>query len=278
MIPNRTTARLKVAQMRENRRMSQRILGELSGVGKSWVGRFERGETEQPQYNRLSAILDALNDKQPIPIQDREWIMASFRFGDQYPIPSKSEIAVAQDEWENSYANIPYPAYYVDCSQRLLDFNVFAPKLVGLTKGDPRTKDFENITIFDLLFNVAPKYVEIVNPAEYVPDLIRSMKTQELRYRSESWYDSYIENVKEKYPGFAIMWDSVAYDELNPLSLGNNIPIQLAVPSAGLLTFRLVPISFNADPRFQVVQWIPMDLKSMLQCVTWVLEEDNNQA
>ena len=186
------------------------------------------------------------------------------------PLPNEKEIEWAREYWKKFFGDIPYPAYLIDFGQRLLDWNKFAPRLLGMKYNDPRLQAFQGITIFDLTFTLANGLVGIVNREGYLKNLIHIIKSEFHPYQDELWYPGLIGQVKEKYPEFQKIWDELP-ESVHPPSTGNIITLH--VSSDNIFKFQLIATDFIDDKRFRVVQWLPIDDKTMQICSLWQQEE-----
>ena len=234
---------------------------------------IETGSTKSPSFARLSRIVEALDAISPVPIKERHQIFAVYGYRKSYPLPNQREIDGAIQEWKEKYQNVPYPAYLVDCGQRLLDWNKYAPRLVGLRNTDVQTQEFSGVTIYDIMFQISNNFVEMIDREEYFEDLIRTIQSEDSAFHVEDWYQEHLNETRERYPEFGDIWDRVANKDNFEFELGNNIPIKLTIPGTGSVSFRLLKIIFASDARFFVVQWIPVDEFTMIQCLLWVKEE-----
>jgi transcriptional regulator with XRE-family HTH domain len=268
------TPGIKLRELRKERKVSLLNLAlDISSTAKT-LSRIENDTTEQPSRELIQSIFDALDTYLPVKFKDRHFVFSAYKYKLSFPLPSPSETEEAIKHWRDTYSIVPFPAYLVDFSQRLLEWNRLAPRLLGINYDNPQTSLFENVTIFDVTFGLASKFVEIVNREEYIPELIRTMKSEFIPYVGEPWYEPRISEAKQKYPEFAKIWNSLPDGEnLIAPELGNTIPISIK-PSEkeGLLRFRLLRVDFATDPRFRVVQWIPIDEITHLQCMIWIKE------
>lgn len=244
-----------------------------AGITYKTLQGIETGVTKSPSLDTLRCVVDALHKIVPVPLIDRQKVYVAYGYKKTYPLPTQAEINNAIQEWQEKCREVPYPAYLVDCAQRLLDWNQYAPRLVGLKSGDLQLDQFAGVTIYDVTFALSNSFIKIVNRDEYLADLMRTIKAEDSVFQYEDWYQDHLLEVQEKYPEFAELWKKIEVDVSGQFELGNNTPIKLEIPGTGILTFRLSRINFVSDIRFFVVQWIPMDDFSMLQCLLWVKEE-----
>lgn len=247
-----------------------------AGITYKTLQGIETGSTKSPSPDTLRSIIDALHMAEPVPLIEHQRVFTAFGYQKPYPLPTQIEIDNAIDEWKKSYRNVPYPAYLVDCAQRLLDWNQYAPRIVGLNNDDVRTQQFFGVTIYDIIFALSDAFVKVANRDEYLIDLMRTIKAEDSAFQHEEWYQEHLREVQKKYPEFAELWGNHAVDMTGQFELGNTSPIKLEIPGTGSMTFRLSRINFVLDIRFFVVHWTPMDDFSMLQCLMWVQEAKLN--
>lgn len=258
-------------QDRKKKYGSREHIASLAEIEPRTLSAIELGYTKQPSREILERILNALDSIDRVTLEQRHEVFAAYGYQKPYPIPNPNEIQLARKEWDSAYfRTVWYPAYLVDVAQRLLDWNPYAPKLLGLKSSDPRLRDFHGVDILDVTFKLSPRFIEIVNQTDYVPALIHTMKIQFQPYQHETWYLPWVQRAKTRYPLFAELWDAVPDSEPLPMSLGNKIPIEIRIPpDSDVLTFQLVAVGFSNDPRFFVAQWIPVDEMTALKCLLW---------
>ena len=97
---------------------------------------IETSITKSPSPDTIRRILDALDAVAPLPLKERQEVLGAYGYQKPYPLPNQAEINSAIQEWKETYQDVPYPAYLVDCGQRLLDWNQYAPRLIGLKSDD----------------------------------------------------------------------------------------------------------------------------------------------
>lgn len=208
------------------------------------------------RFARIPDLLDAIESGRP----KLKNTLSKLHSGH---LPSEEEIAQICERWVTQFNEYGYPAYLVDRRQKLLTWNKFAPKLLGLNSNSPELENFKNITIFELIFDIANNYVEIVNYESYLPDLIKTIKAQDIEYSEEAWYKPYIRDVLQKYPEFAQIWHNIKIneDDINSIVLGNIVPIKLKMLNqpTEIAAFKLNRVPFANDPRFWTVLWIPIE-------------------
>lgn len=245
-----------------------------AGITYKALSEIERGITRQPSRENLYSILEALEQCEKVSIEDWQAVFEAYGYKKPYPLPTVNEIEKARKQWREDYGHITHPAYLIDFSQRLLDWNRYAPRLVGMRYNDIRTRHFEDVTIFDVTFGLSQAFVTIKNQETYLPSLVYVIKSELQPYRDEPWYVRCVSTAQEKYPLFRRLWESFPDDSFQASLAGVSVPIVLGLPEESEpLTFQLVRIDFVADERFRIVQWIPVGEVAIRKCLEWVQEE-----
>ncbi len=263
-------------ELRKSRNETIENIATDAGITYKTLQGIETGSTKSPSPDTLRRIIDALHMVMPIPLIEHQSVFTAFGYQKPYPLPSQMEIENAIREWKKSYRDVPYPAYLVDCAQRLLDWNQYAPRLLGLKNDDVRAQQFSGVTIYDIIFALSDMFVSIDNRNEYLADLIKTTKAQDTVFQHEEWYKNFLHDVLNKYPELAELWESITIDETIQFHMGNTKPIKLRILGAEVLTFRLTAINYVLDSRFWVVHWTPLDDVTILQCLMWAKEAKLN--
>ncbi len=264
----------KLRELRLERSETIEHIAIDAGITYKALSEIERGITKRPSWENLYSILEALEEYGEIGGEDWQIVFESYGYRKPYPLPSEGEIKQARQQWREDYGHIIYPAYLVDFSQRVLDWNRYAPKLLGMSRADLRTNLFQNVTVFDLAFGFSRRFIHVVNEEEYLYSFVYTTKNMMESYRDEPWYAKCMRVAWEQYPVFKKLWDSIPEDGPQPSLTGLAVPIVLDLPGeSSHLTFQLVKVDFVADERFWIVQWIPVDEITMRRCLEWVQEE-----
>jgi len=245
-----------------------------AGITYKALSEIERGITKQPSRENLYSILEALDQCKKVSVEDWQIVFEAYGYKRPYPLPTEDEIEKAKKQWREDYGHIAYPAYLVDCSQRLLDWNRYAPRLVGMRYSDIRTRYFQNLDVFDIAFGLPEKFVRIVNQKEYLPSFTYTTIGMMRPYEDETWYAKSILAAQQKYPYFKQLWESLHSDSFQASLTGLAVPIVLSLQEEPQnLTFQLVKVDFSGDERFWIVQWVPVDKITINRCFEWVQEE-----
>lgn len=267
----------RLRQLREERKLSMETVAYESGITYKALSKIELNTTQRPDKDTVDSMLDTLHAAQPISYKERNDVLNAYHYVSSSPLATKEEIAWARELWPKNFYN-PYPGYLVDCSQRLLDWNRYAPRLIGLTYGDPRMEEFRGITIFDLALN--PDYIAatlIANPEEFLTSTIYVIKRVLAPYQEEPWFIDRIEQTKHNYPLFEEIWDSIPFESIGPFGQIIIDPVHIRHPEGYLLKFQILGTFFVDDPRFHSVQYTPIDTDTMRQCLKWAEEEQELQ-
>lgn len=263
-----------IRMLRKERKETIEHLAIDAGITYKALCEIERGITKQPSRETLYNILEALSQYARVSIEDWGRVFQFYGYTKPHPLPTEEEIEKAKSHWRRDYGHIPYPAYLVDFSQRLLDWNRYAPRLLGMRHDDVRIKWFQNVTILDITFGLSPYFVSIKNSEEYLPSLVHVIKSELQPYKDEPWYHKFISTAREKYPLFKQLWDALPDESFQASLSGVAVPILLGLPGEPEpLKFQLVRINFVADERFIIVQWIPVNDVAIRKCHEWINEE-----
>lgn len=236
------------------------------------LSNIERGITKKPARETLRAILAALDRCAPVSAEERAAVYMAYGYHPPYPLPTTDEIAAARQHWRAGCALIPQPAYLIDISQRILEWNAIAPRLVGLHAADRRTQHFRNATSFDLAFGLAQRFVEIENDAAYRRSFVHTLKRELQPYTAEAWYTPCIAAAQQRYPAFKQLWEAERALEA-PSPAGGTLPLELRLPEhAGPLAFQRMKSPFVGDARFQTVFWLPVGITTTQICLAWAWE------
>lgn len=257
----------------KHRRLSMEVLADKAGLDYRAVFDIEHGKTRRPSWDTLVRLLDALNEFLPVSPDDRAGVFSCYGYRSAPPKPTDGECQAAALEWQREYQHIKLPMYLVDFTQRLIAWNEFAPRILGMTSDQAEIQQFKDITTFDLAFGA--RYIaasRIVNGDEFLPLLIRTIKAEMQEFRNEAWYIELIQDASERYPLFKELWNA-APDVQPPVSVRQHGPIAIRHSDGAILKFQLLGIDFVNDPRFRVVQYHPVDEPTMQAWNAWIQEE-----
>jgi hypothetical protein len=216
------------------------------------------------------------------------------------PLPTPDEIEWARASCQHELHDVPFPAYVLDCLPRLVAWNRFVPRLLGerpSPQPSPRGRGsllpspthgrgagggsheavLEGLVGRSMLapwFDPASPFGALVaEPEVFLPALIRAMRYEIERFRSEPWLTEMLAQMQSELPRFRQYW-TLAEGEPAPISAARVLaPVRLAVPGSGLLQFRLVSEPLVRDTRFRLIYYLPADPPTMRQCAAWATGE-----
>ncbi len=259
-------------QRREGRKRKLTIeqVAEQSGITYRALWNIEHGNTAKPNKAVLDSILNTLDAFLPITIEQRNEVLMAFKYPPLLTPPTDVERTRVAVEWQNEYRHLTQPAYLVDFTQRLLAWNRYAPRILGMEYNDPRLRKLKGITIFDLAFNsdfIAAS--RITNGAEFLPNMIQVIKAEMEPFSDTNWYKELIDETSTKYPLFKSIWNSLP-SNLPMVRLRTMGPVQVQHPDGKILKFHLMGVDFVNDPRFRIVQYHPADVTTLSEWNKWI--------
>ncbi len=236
-----------------------------AALGSGYLQRVESGKVKHPERETLDRILAALSAR----YTDRRDVLELFGYVVGTPLPTPGETAWAVAACEAMLRSVAFPAYLLDCTHRLLAWNLFTPRLFGMDSADAGIGKLAHVSMLKILFE--PRYgvsTLIANPETFYPATIRALRYERTLFRGEAWYEAVIDDLMtsalfEKY------WTAQASDPVYPTAARPLVPIEFSLPTAGLLKFRLASESLSEDRRFRIIYYLPADSAAMQQCATW---------
>lgn len=238
-------------------------------VGTAHMQKIEVGAVKRPDPETLAVILTALNAN----FVDRREVLEAFGYRAPYSLPSEQEIDEARRLCGQELNDVTVPVYLIDDGQRLLAWNRYVPRLIGMHPDDPLLDHFYGVTLIDLALNPLYKTAFLIgNLDEFLPMWLRIIKTALAPFQEEPWYTELIIRARE-FPGFSEIWDNISVDPLRRVSTERIIPLKVSVPNVGVLSFRLASQPFILDSRFQFISYIPFGATTLRQCAEWAVEE-----
>lgn len=250
-------------QLRNERHLSLEYLAGEAGITTLALSNVEL-HSSKPQRDNLLRILDVLEKAAPLSIGNRKAVLESFGYTDNLGLPNQLDIDRAIDTWRQAFNNAPYPAYLVDIAQRIHDWNRQAMVLLNRQE-----EDLAGLTLFDLMFDL-PTHGDIkaLNHEEIVKKTIPLVMVDYLRYGEQDWCGRVIAEAEAKYPAFRELWPDFAASALAAMDLSSSditstMPVMLVNPAGDAMNFQVVGIDMVSDPRFRVVQYVPLDMPTM---------------
>lgn len=244
--------------------------GERGGFDAAHLSRIENGKLKYPRRETLEDILTVLE----VTYRERREILELYGYTVSNPLPTPAEIAWACAACAPELHDMPYPAYFVDCGQRLHTWNRYAPRLIGMQADDPRLALFQQCTVMDLAFNPAYRTsFRIDHPEENLPDPLYLMKVEFQPFLNEPWYAELINRWRHELHEFVTSAATLASTVTYKTTFCVVKPMYRDRSDMKILKFRLLGVDFVQDPRFHLVRCIPIDVTTMRQCIAWVEEE-----
>ncbi|MEI6478280.1 MAG: helix-turn-helix domain-containing protein [bacterium] len=252
----------KIRELRKERGLSIEALANEAGITAVALSNIEL-KSAAPQRSTILKLLDCLDSTLPIPVEKRREITDAFGYIDIPGVPNQHDIDKAVQAWQKPFKNTPYPAYILDRVQRIHDWNDQMLAFIG-----EDIQDLKGRTIFDLLFDGRSRgVVNLVNEEEVVTKMVRHMRKEYRPYMDEEWCKQCLADARAKYPLFGELFDTLPDEGSPALDLRATGPIILRDKEGHTLHFQIVGIDLISDPRFGVVQYIPLD-KETAQILT----------
>jgi transcriptional regulator with XRE-family HTH domain len=239
-------------------------------LGTGYLQRLESGRVAQPERPTLGRILDALGAR----YGERREVLTLFGYSVATPPPTDEELAWARAACHRELHEVPFPAYVLDCTHRLVAWNRYFPRLLGVGPDDPLLGRLAGRSLLAPWFDPAsPLAALVAEPEVFLPALIRALRFEMQQFRTEAWYAAVLAEFEE-LPRFRHYWALVEREPAPASAARALVPVRLAVPGTGLLQFRLAAETFLRDARFRMIYYFPSDLATMRQCAAWATRAD----
>lgn len=251
--------------LREGRRRSQLWVEAEAELGTGYLQRLEAGRVVQPGRATIERILTALGARY------EEWrgVLTAFGYAPSTPLPTPDEHAWAREECRDTLA-VDFPAYVLDCANRLVAWNGFFPRLLGIGPHDPLPGALAGQSLIAPWFDPASPLAPLVAaPDMFLPALIRALRFEMRRFGDEPWYEEHVLRPLLALPLFRHYWAIVEQEGEAPGAGRALVPVLLDLPTHGRLQFRLAAEPFTRDPRFRTIYYFPADAPTMRQCAAW---------
>ncbi len=257
----------------DEKRLTIERLAASAGFDYRTISDIERGVALHPPLATLQRIFSALDALGAVTVADKNTVLQAYGY---YPIlvpPTPAEIERACQTWLDEHQHTHLPAYLVSYNQRLLVWNRYAPRMIGLSIESLPIGSFENITVFDLVFSPQlPSTMRLLNAEELAPKLLTLMKAEMRPFQDEEWYRDLIETTSIQYPLFKAIWEQIP-DDLDMVLIRTVGPVRFQYDADTVLSFTIYGTDFINDPRFRVVQYHPADPTTITIWNQWVAEE-----
>jgi hypothetical protein len=189
------------------------------------------------------------------------------------PPPTVAEVAWAVEVSKQELAELPFPAYVLDCTHRIVGWNPVVPHLFGADLDDPSLGGLAGRSLLAAWFDPASPVGRLVaEPDVLLPALVRAMHYETEQFSAEPWIRPLIDGL-ERLPRFreasALVASEQPPERRGVTSSRAWAPVRLTVPGLGLLQFRLSSERFGRDARFRAVYLFPADPATMAACASW---------
>jgi transcriptional regulator with XRE-family HTH domain len=264
-----------IRQLREERKISIMTLAGLCAVMPRTIQEIETAATLRPARRTLLVILQGLSSIKRLSVDERKKVLEPLGYRDQSLLPDDEESASIAQKWEQSVFELPHPVYLVDFAHRLLAWNRYIPRLIGLNYGHPALEPMRRKTLYDLIFNKQfDSAFAIANKESFLPEMLYVMRCEFEPFKEDAWCKDCIKEARDNYPEFRMLWDKVQKMPIQELGLRTMGPIQIQPQGSALLSFHLLGTDFVNDSRFRVIQYLPANATTMRQCLEWVESEE----
>lgn len=259
--------------LRERAGKSQFAVEVDAGLGSGYLQRVEAGKVIQPERETLERILTALGAG----YSERRQILEMFGYVVRTPLPRAPEINWALSVCHHELHGVTFPVYVLDCSHRLLGYNAYFPKLLGVKPGSPFVTGMVGLSMLHAWFDPAYGLVErLENPEEFLRLQIQALKFEMRLFTQEEWYPQVIGDLLQ-IPLFRQYWEA---DDANSYAVAARptVLVGINVPNVGLLHFRLTSETFIQDMRFRIIYYLPADVLTIQQCSQWAQEINRKES
>lgn len=260
-------ARLRA--LREQAGRSQLWVEAEAELGTGYLQRVESGKVALPSRATVERILDALGAR----YSERRETLELFGYTVATPPPSDEDVAWARAACARELEGVPFPAYVLDCTHRLIAWNRYVPRLLGVAPDDPLLERLAGRSMLAPWFEpTSPLGRLVADPEAFLPALVRASRYEMQRFRGEAWHAAMIQHLIETLPRFRHHWEEVEREPALASAARALVPVRLRVPNAGVLQFRLSSEPFTRDARFRVIYYLPADAETLRRCAAWAAE------
>jgi transcriptional regulator with XRE-family HTH domain len=260
-----TPGGVKLRALREGAGRTQLWVEVEAGLGTGYLQRLESGRVVQPERATLERILTALEAR----YSERREVLELFGYMVGTPLPTAEEMAWACNVCQRELHEVPFPAYVLDCTHRLLVWNHSVPHLFGMAPDDPTLGGLARQSLLAAWFDPgSPLAPLIAEPETLLPALIRALHSEIQQFRTAAWYAAVLAPL-HALPRFRHYWEVVEQELALASAARALVPVRLTRPGTGLLQFRLSSEHFVRDARFRLVYYFPADPATMQHCAAW---------
>lgn len=175
-------------------------------------------------------------------------------------LPTEEEIEQICERCQSSLLRLEgkgFPAYLLDCRDRIILWNRCISTLFdSIGKPDLLAK-MKNQSLAVALLDPAFDFASVLhNYAAYLEPGLWIMLQGGQRYREESWYQAYLEEMQQRYPLAKEVFASFKSADAEVIKQRPFVPLEIAIESLGVACFDLhsVPTPIS-DDRFRIVYW-----------------------
>jgi transcriptional regulator with XRE-family HTH domain len=266
------------ASLRALRRAAGLTLIELSGrlddagihIDAAHLQRIETGQIVRPTADTLEAILEIGLDA---PYRVRRDLLDAYGYRLPWALPTPREVEETRQLCANEVSTATWPTYFMDYILRIWGWNRYFPRLLGREPDDPANDRFIGITHIDIVLNPdLGTSRQIANAADFAPVMLTMFKILTKPHQHELWCLEFVERMC-RWPGIGELWSGLPDDADEVLPDQPVLPVEITVPGIEpVMRFRITPITFSPDPRFQIMHLIPFGAATLRECANWAEE------
>ena len=255
----------KLRALRERAGRTQLWVELEAELGAGYLQRVESGRVAQPERATVERVLDALR----IPYADRREVLELFGYAVAGRPPTEADVAWACEVSRRELAAVDFPAYVLDCAHRLLAWNRYFARLLGVVPDGSWVARLAGRSLLVAWFDAgAPLGQLVADPEAFLPALIRAMRYEMRPFAAETWYAEVLAELMA-LPRFRQYCEVVDREPAPAGAARALVPLRLTVPRVGVLQFRLAAETFTRDARFRIVYYFPADPATIRQCAAW---------
>jgi transcriptional regulator with XRE-family HTH domain len=255
----RTSGGSLLRSLRENAGRTQFDLELDASLGIGYLQRLELGKVQRPERETLERILLALG----VSFTERREVFERFGYTADISPPDESETRRAIEVFRAEAGQGMIPAYLLDCSHRLLDWNTPVTRLFGDIPPTAGTILIPRL-IFDPACGIAPS---ILNAEAFYPAQIRILRYERQRNRDDNRYEALIDDMRG-IPLFDRYW--VEDERTGPAQILIRPAAHMKLNTrGGAAHFRLIAENLAHDQRFRIIHYLPADPATIRRCLEW---------
>lgn len=235
-------------------------------LGSGYLQRVESGKVMQPTRKTLERILTALHAR----YSEQREVLELFGYTVAAPLPTEEEIAWACAICATELHGVIFPAYVLDCGHRLLAWNRYIPRIIGVPAVGPGITNPARLCALNLWFD--PRYglsARVKNPDIFFPALVRALRHEIQSFRHEEWCSALMARLLRELPLLRQYWAAGEEATGSAVAARPAVPLHIDVPPIGPLQFRTSAEHFTRDARFRIVYYLPADPPTMHHCAIW---------